>query len=69
MVPTGTYVLSTPTAAARLIRDLLEPCAGKLARTVLRGRVGGDTDLLPDTMMASKVPTSLNMQASRRYAT
>lgn len=34
--------MSTLTAAARLIRDLLEPCAGKLASTVLRGRVGGN---------------------------
>ncbi len=26
----------------------LEPCAGKLARTVLRGLGGGDTSRLPD---------------------
>lgn len=27
----------------------LEPCAGKLARTVLRGRGGGNVTLLPDS--------------------
>src|SRR5215471_18775348 len=31
----------------REANDLLEPCAGKLASTVLRGRGGGDTLSLP----------------------
>jgi hypothetical protein len=31
----------------RAVNDLLEPCAGKLARTVLRGGGGGDTLALP----------------------
>ena len=32
----------------RLISDLLEPCAVKVARTVLRGEGGSDDTLLPD---------------------
>lgn len=50
-----------PTAAARLIRDLLEPCAGKLASTVLRGRAGGNTGLLPDIMIISMARSSQSM--------
>lgn len=50
-----------PIAANPSVRDLLEPCAGKLACTVLRGRVGGNTDLLPDIMMGSKALTLKNI--------
>jgi antirestriction protein ArdC len=32
-----------------IVYGLLEPCAGKLARTVLRGQGDGDVALLPDT--------------------
>ena len=31
-----------------IVSGLLEPCAGKLARTVLRGRDGGNAVPLPD---------------------
>ncbi len=34
---------------------LLEPCAGKLASTVLRGRGSGDAALLPDQDLGGQV--------------
>ncbi len=34
---------------------LLEPCAGKLASTVLRGRGSGDAALLPDQELGGRV--------------
>jgi hypothetical protein len=34
---------------------LLEPCAGKLASTVLRGRGSGDAALLPDLELGACV--------------
>lgn len=60
MVLTRTLFLSIPSAENRSIRDLLEPYAGKLASTVLRGRVGGNTDLLPDIMRVLRVGQFLN---------
>ena len=37
------------------VSGLLEPCAGKLARTVLRGRGGGNATPLPDNAKGASV--------------
>ncbi|MBA3531015.1 MAG: reverse transcriptase N-terminal domain-containing protein, partial [Ardenticatenales bacterium] len=39
----------------RTQRSLLEPCAGKLARTVLRGEEHGNVLLLPDVPAPSSI--------------